>query len=131
MRLNTRRFDQIVKLSGAARPNLRRVYQERDERVRSSHTFFGVVVLCGILCGLVVVAVQPPPLITSALSANKQQLIRAMTVNDFEMNVRARGMRAGDDDTNEEQWKELAGLSDGRREKWMTDRAKNALGTPK
>ncbi|CAM9953120.1 unnamed protein product, partial [Ectocarpus sp. 12 AP-2014] len=54
-----------------------------------------------------------------------------MTVDGFEMNVRARGTRAGVDDAHEERWKELADLTDGRREKWMTDRAKHALGTPK
>ncbi len=54
-----------------------------------------------------------------------------MTVDDFEMNVRARGTRAGHDDAHEQRWKELADLKDGRREKWMTDRAKHALGTPK
>lgn len=50
-----------------------------------------------------------------------------MTVNDFEM---ARGRRVGQDDASE-RWKDLADLRDGRREKWMTDRAKHALGTPK
>lgn len=50
-----------------------------------------------------------------------------MTVDDFEM---ARGRRAAQED-NPERWKDLANLRDGRREKWMTDRAKHALGTPK
>ena len=50
-----------------------------------------------------------------------------MTVDDFEM---ARGRRFGQEDTPE-RWKDLADLRDGRREQWMTDRAKHALGTPK
>lgn len=52
-----------------------------------------------------------------------------MTVNDYEMKVRARATRVDNDDAYGERWKELPDLSDGRRENWMTDRAKNALGT--
>lgn len=56
----------------------------------------------------------------------------AMTVDDFHPRVRAQEMRVSNDsDAPEERWRDLAHLKDGRREKWMTDRAKNALGTSK
>lgn len=63
-----------------------------------------------------------------------------MTVDDFHhtqqhTRVRVRGEMRGasnnDSVAPEERWKVLAHLEDGRREKWMTDRAKNALGTSK
>lgn len=54
-----------------------------------------------------------------------------MTVNDDEMKVPTRATRAGDDNAHKDRWKKLPDLRDGRRENWMTDRAKNALGTAK
>lgn len=61
-----------------------------------------------------------------------------MTVDDLHYThhtrVRVRGEMRGasnNDNDAEERWRVLAHLEDGRREKWMTDRAKNALGTAK
>lgn len=54
-----------------------------------------------------------------------------MTVDGLDMRVQPRVTQVGNQDAHEERWKELADLKEGRRENWMTDRAKNALGTAK
>lgn len=65
-----------------------------------------------------------------------------MTVDDYEMKAppRATGMlgQEGNDNCGHrkrgdevDRWKELPNLRDGRRENWMTDRAKGSLGTAK
>ena len=47
------------------------------------------------------------------------------------MNVRVREPRVHNDNGVEQRWSELPGLTEGRRESWMADRAKNALGSAK
>lgn len=54
-----------------------------------------------------------------------------MTVSTQDMKLRPRVTRVDDDNDREERWKELPDVKDGKRENWMTDRAKNALGTAK